>query len=522
MRKLKKLLSLLVAAIMTLAMTIPAMAVTITGPENGHTYEVYQIFTGDYAAGTLSNVKYGTVSLGTVGDGVSSTDMATLEAVDATATDQEKLDTIMTLVDTTKLISTNAAATITNTDKTAAVASGYYLIKDEDASQKNKDDVYTLYLVKVVGENLTISPKGNKPTVTKHVKEDSNDAWQKYADAEIGQQVEFKLTGTLPTNLSDYEKPTGPANYFYQFNDTMTNMTYVDGSAKVTVNTESGTDITANFTVAWNGTTKKLTVTCDDLLAIVPKLTATDNVIVTYKATLDSTAVVGNDGNPNTIGLTYTNNPNLDSNPLSDDNKGKTPEETVYVFTYKLDTNKYDTNTNENLGNAQFVFYKVVSGTNYYAKLDENGKVASWVTAQPAVSSKTKAEAQKDGVLITDADGMTSVTGLDTTDEYFLKEIKAPSTSYSLLTNPISVVLSSTISETPAKITTLNVTPGAGATKVSATANTGLAVIKVGNTRNSSLPTTGGMGTKVFYIVGGTMMAGALALLALKKKMGKI
>ena len=214
---IKEIVTLGLAVVTTLSMGIVASAadVTIKGPKNGHTYEVYQIFTGDVdSTNKLSNAKYGTVaklpSGKNVGDAVPSETLNNLAGVASASSDRAKLEESLKSVDESKLDGTtdNLAATITNDKFTATVPSGYYLIKDKENSildNNNKAEAYTLYLVAVAGTTITISPKSDVPTVEKHVKEDSTDTWGKDADAELNQKVEFKLTGTLPTDYANYE-----------------------------------------------------------------------------------------------------------------------------------------------------------------------------------------------------------------------------------------------------------------------------------------------------------------------------
>ena len=144
MKRMKKLAAMMLSLIMALVLAVPAFAAentyTITAPSNDHTYEVYQIFTGDYANGVLSNVKWGKNGTGTEGEAVSS-DIIT-ELTGATGSDTEKLEVISKYV--------NLESTEFGTVKggsTLDVPGGYYLIKDVDGALEGEEDAYTLYVV---------------------------------------------------------------------------------------------------------------------------------------------------------------------------------------------------------------------------------------------------------------------------------------------------------------------------------------------------------------------------------------
>lgn len=154
-KAMKKLMAALLAVAMVCAMAIPAFAdgssststaavikYTITAPKNGHTYEIYQIFTGDYstdAAGTakLANIKWGANGTGTAGEAVGQTILDELSKVSSSASDKAKLDVIEKYVTLTSPVET-----ITN-GGTADVVGGYYLIKDKDGSLSGSEPYTT-------------------------------------------------------------------------------------------------------------------------------------------------------------------------------------------------------------------------------------------------------------------------------------------------------------------------------------------------------------------------------------------
>ncbi|MCH3948069.1 MAG: isopeptide-forming domain-containing fimbrial protein [Olsenella sp.] len=339
-KKLTSVIAAVLAVVMALALAPTAYAagsgykLTLTGTATGHTYEAYQIFTGDLSTkedGTkvLSNVKWG--------EGVTYT--GTESAADVAKALGDGTMTIAQLEE--KLTLTTPAKTVASAKDSTVIDgldAGYYLVKDKDGSQADKNDAYTKFIVQVVGDTEA-KIKSDVPTVVKKVK-DTNDStgttsdWQDSADADINDDVQYQITGTMPSNIADY------TTYKYVFTDTMSKgLTYTAKNAKVTI---GGKDVTSSFTetVTANadGTTT-VTWACDNLKGIEGvTLDANTKVVVTYSAKLNENAVLGAAGNPNEVDLTYSNNPNKGG----EGETGKTPKDKNIVFTYKTVVNKVD------------------------------------------------------------------------------------------------------------------------------------------------------------------------------------
>lgn len=179
-------------------------SITINNSATGHTYEAYQIFTGDLSGTTLSNIVWGS--------GISEAGQTALG--DAAA----KAETLKTEADAKAFAKevapylTSAASANTVTDRKYVISglvAGYYLVKDKDGSLTGGNDSYTEYIVKVVS-NTTATPKSSVPTVEKKVKDINNSTettmtdWQDSADHDIGDSVPFQLKGTLADNVSSY------------------------------------------------------------------------------------------------------------------------------------------------------------------------------------------------------------------------------------------------------------------------------------------------------------------------------
>ena len=492
MRKVKKLLGLLLAAVMVLAMGTTAFADekthTITAPNNGHTYEVYQIFTGDYSEGdnsqkVLSNVKWGKNGTGTQGDNVSEEILTELK--NANGSDTEQLAVITKYA---KLQSSDKFGTVTY-ESPLEVPSGYYLIKDEDGSQENEQDSYTLYIVQVVGENITIAPKAGVPESEKKVddKNDSNttedeESWQDSADYDIGDHVPYQLTATLPDNVSNY------TSYTLKFVDTMSRgLTYDADSAEVFVNGKSAGKLeptSANYSGDDDRYTDGTVLTWNfDNIKAAP-YNAGNNAVITikYTATLNNNAVMGSAGNPNKMHIEFSNNPNGEGT-------GKTPDDTNIVFTYKVVVNKVDEDKKP-LAGAQFTLQKKQA----------NG---SWEDIGSATVSENQATF--------------TFSGLDDGD-YKLSETKTPDGYNDIADIVFTITAEHDIVSNDPRLTSLTGDTTTGEITFTPNTSDGSLTTEVENKSGSNLPETGGMGTTIFYVLGAILVLGAGGLLIARRR----
>lgn len=483
MKHAKKLASLLMALVMVLGMsvgtTVTAFAAntTISAPaDSTRTYDVYQIFTGDLHEGVLSNVKWGKNGTGTEG---ASVNQATLDALVEV---NGESDTIK-LAEIEKYVNLNSQVFGTVSDgNPLTVPTGYYLIKDK--GPVSEGETYSLYVVEVAGPT-TISPKVSQVTSEKKVK-DINDStgvgsdWQDSADYDIGDKVPFQLKGTV---AADYDKYTV---YKFVFHDTESaGLTFDKDSVVVKVD---NTVIDSGYTVVTEGLNDGCTfeIQFTDLKTI-DSVEAGSVITVDYKSTLNENAVIGSTGNTNKMKLEYSNNPNDKQGGTT----GNTPEDTVVVFSYKTIINKVDGDS-KSLTGAAFKLEKLIKGADEAAD--------TWTLVKKYT---------------VDADNPASTfefTGLDD-GTYKLTETVTPA-GYNTI-DPISFEI--TASDNGTVITGLD---GDNNTITFAkNLEAGSLSANVVNKAGSILPSTGGMGTTLLYIIGAILVVGAGVLLVARRRM---
>lgn len=496
MKKMKKLVSLMLAVVMVLAMTVVASAEnhTITGPSNGHTYEVYQIFTGDLSSNILSNVKWGKNGTGTEGENVAQTVLDVLTAVNS-ASDTAKLEVIENYVN----LNSQAFGTITDDVSTLSAPDGYYLIKDQDDSVTG-NDAYTLYITKIVND-ITISPKSGVPEFEKKVKDvndstaNSTTGWQDSADYDIGDAVPFQLEGTVADNYADYTK------YYFAFHDVEEEgLTFNSESVVVKVN---GTEIESGYQVVTTGITDGCTfeVIFEDLKTI-NSVQAGSVITVEYTSTLNEDAVLGSTGNVNKAKLEFSNNPNDEQGG----EKGTTPWDNVIVFTYKVVVNKTVKNPNydaEDEDSKEFIPLPGAGFTLYKKGTQNEYQLVKEIGAEENRTTFTFSGLDDGSYKLAET---TTPAGYNTISDIEFT-VNADHTITWDGTNRTGVLTSLTGTDVNNTITfTPDVTAGSLSTDVE-------------NKSGATLPETGGIGTTIFYVVGIILVLGAGLLLITKKRM---
>ena len=490
-KAMKKLMAALLAVAMVCAMAIPAFAaVDITS----HTFEAYQIFAGDLNEGTLSNVTWGHNVTATFLNDLKTANTAYSACTDAKGVAEVLSNTQSLASDFAKFAAAHVTGTAvaSGTGSVTLPSAGYYLIVDT-TNVADKHDAKNLSLLKVSGAT-TVTPqvKTDIPTLEKKVK-DINDSvgvesnWQDSADYDIGDTIPYKLTATLG-KLDNYD------TYYVKFVDTMEHLTYVADSASVKIDTTTLTP--TQYKLTWDETSKTLEIEITD----VKVLGAHNSSVITvkYNATLDDTAVIGSTGNPNEAHLIFSNNPNGDG-------YGKTAPDKNIVFTYKVDANKVNPEGTK-LPGAAFELWKKVG--------------SDWVS-KGVVNATKDTSTTPNTYTIKDAEHVTNFEwkGIDDGD-YKLVEVVTPA-GYNTM-EPLLFTVTATHSEN-ADNPVLNTLSGDTATgEVTAfTPNKtdGSLTASVVNHRGTTLPSTGGIGTTIFYVVGGGLMVAAAILLITKKRM---
>ena len=353
------------------------------------------------------------------------------------------------------------AGATSSTVKFDDLALGYYLVQS---------DLGALCSLDTTMPNVTIKEKNSESTVDKQVQEDSTGDYGDHNDADIGQTVNFKTT----INVVDGE----PKNYV--LHDTMSaGLTFDPASVAVTIGQQKLAKDT-DYTLVTSGLTDGCTFEVQFKDGV---LKPNDVVEVAYSAEVNEYAVIGGTGNDNKTHLTYSDTPK------------STGERLTKTYVWQFDVFKYAMRDGQEipLAGARFVLYKTVDKKNLYAQAAD-GKITGWTD-----------DKEKATVFETPDNGKFFIAGLDA-DTYYLEEIKAPD-GYNQLKDPVKVVITATIAGDKTGMATITYNETATGT------------VRIENQTGVELPSTGGIGTTVFYVIGGLLMGVAVVLLVTRKKM---
>lgn len=542
-KAIKKLLAALLAVAMLCAMAIPAFAGTEGDITTWHSFSAFQIFKGDVEGNDIKDFKISNVTWGSniadnpaafldqlKADSTLGTQFHFIDATDANTA--QKVLEVISKWDDSDANSIAFARFVchylypdANAKPKPAVEggggsdhihfdeAGYYLVVDTTPFNPGDiDHAYNSFLLMVTHANwnVPITPKAEKPTVEKEVHDNdnndissagNNDGWGSSADHAINEKFQFRLIAKLPKSSDRaydyYDK------YSVIFHDTLS-----DG---ITYDKDDNLD---NVVIESNGKTYnipkdslKYTIDTTDLVSqnsfvvnIPDVKTCVEDpefnlnngatITVTYTAHLNETAYVNTASsdtkNNNSVYLQYSNNPINTS-------VGQTPESKVCVYTYQLNNTKYhdDDTPGHELAGAGFRLYSGKDCTKEQEiKLKKN-------TTDGTYSPYFGTDAGDE--MISDNKGQFNVKGLDA-GTYYLRETKTPD-DYSAC---------------PDKEIVISATHDVNHVSLSGNLSTTIINKKAGGI---TLPSTGGIGTTLFYVVGGGLMVAAIVLLVTKKRM---
>ena len=477
-KTIKKFMAALLAVALLCAMAVPAFAaegtapaattgtVTVQNVVSGKTYKIYRILDIATHDSDYSSVVYKVND--NWKDFINSTGNAYFTSIDDTTgvvvvKDGLTSENIAALAEAAKAWLGNHNITADGEQTAAANDTSIQFTGKKlgyyllSSSDWGTNNADAIFSLNSSSPNVTVQEKNGKPTIDKKIIENNTPVENNTAG--IGDYVQFKLT----VNVID-GKPTN-----YVIHDKMSDgLTFVN-TTEHPVEVKVGTSILGTTQYSFNGT---ITDGCAFELKINDDILQPNDVVtVTYYGQVNSSAVINGD-NTNEAKLTY-----------GTDGNSTWEKTTTKVFGFKVFKHA-GTDTDHLLPGAEFRLYKTVDETTYYAKFD-NGLLTGWTT-----------DATATGVTMTsNSDSALVLNGLDA-GTYYLEETKAPD-GYNKLTDSVTV----TITEDG---------------KVNETTN---GTVYVSNNAGATLPSTGGMGTTLFYVIGGGLMVAAVVLLVTKKRM---
>lgn len=485
---MKKAIAMFLTVLLVFTLSIPAFAaetgtITINNAVEGQTYYVYKMADlGSYSGSAYSY----TPATGWQGFFEANSDYFNLEngyvVLKANLSEVQKVQLAQDALAYAKDNSIAATQSVTaavaeGADAASAVFTGldlgWYLV---DSSLGAMCGLTT------TDPSATVDEKNAAPTVDKTVEEDSkvNDGidGNEYGDsndANFDQTINFKTTITVQKGAQNYvlhDKMSSGLTFgtitYVQVGDTdvdAANYTIVYAPAEGAEDAREHNDCTFEITFD------------NDYIA---GLAANTQIVVSYTAKLNENAVIAGEGNPNETWLDYGDN-------------NETTHDFTHTYVYEFDLVKTDS-ADKLLDGAEFLLYDAVTGGNVIPVVKE------------ADGSYRVAKAGETGETIVVTDGKVTITGLDGGTTYYLEETKAPQGYNKLAGRKEVSIVAGNLSATLSDAKDAYVSGG----------------VQVINKTGAELPTTGGLGTTLFTIVGSVLVIGAGVLLVTKKRMANV
>lgn len=404
---------------------------------------------------------------------------------------------------------------------------GYYLFVSDGLTDPAKPNTGTSPIFAIVGGNpVTVTEKTSIPTVEKKILDDTagldaadavESNWKDSGDAWIGQEIDYRLTGSVADNIASYD------TYYYEFQDTLSkglkvvtesgnapkdlHVYIVNNNAKTEVNPDATNGYQATVNSGTAAGTSILNVSFKNLKAAKDTkgntidINAASTVVVTYKAQLTSDVEYKADGTTNEVKLVYSNN------PMTGD-KGTSVSDKVADYVFGLDVTKTDADPN-NAGAKLVARFKVKMTKEGDKDIPDGGK---WLTQEGGLTD----EAGKAGVFTTENDNKVFIPGL-VKGEYQIIESEAPA-GYNTI-DPFTITVKPTYNAT-GTLTDLKVESSsnmATATVGETIASTKIPVT-IQNKKGSGLPLTGLNGVTFTWIAGGAVLCIGVAHLIRSRK----
>lgn len=478
MKQSKKSVSVIMALVMLFALTCSVMAaqegtieggsITITNAVSGQTYKAYQLLyleNYDADAGAYSYKANSSWENWLRNQ----TDYLSFDANGYVTWVEDADEVEFAKAVCAQLGSHSADASVTASDTTAVMDDlklGYYIVDTSLGS---------LCSLTTTNPAANVQEKNSQPTVNKTVLEDSNSEWQDGNDAELGQKVSFKTVITV-----------GKGAQGYVLHDTMS--AGLSFNNDIVVKVEDVAVAVSNYTVT-TSTTDGCTFEIAFTNEYISTLTEGTQIVVTYSATVNTNAVIAGDGNTNTAKLEYGD-------------RNYTAGSVTTTHVWNMNIFKYtgeDAESGTALKGAKFI---IVNADKNKVAVISNGTIQSWADISITEDTNGKVTAVSNipegATVISGEDGKINVNGLDS-DNYYLYEVEAPA-GYNKINTLIQVTIAGAETGTYDKDT----------------ANT----INVQNNTGAELPSTGGVGTTMFYVIGSILVIAAVVLMVTKKRMG--